>query len=612
MTFAQILSPIVVAAGIIGAPGLMAEDLKLALPSEGSDAITVLRDALEKCRDGKIQRLVLEPGIWNFYPDKADGVFRHISNHDPGYKRIAIHLDGFSDFEIDGSDSTLLCHGVIMPLVIDFSKNVTVKNLTIDWSSPFHLEGTVTNVGEDFFDVAMLPECGAVLSGGMLYGGMAEGMFGGKLPGDKQQDLTWNYWIDPVTRAAASKQVGITLWNKETKDFPEISKLSPNLFRIRNAHNRELPDKGSVMVCKGTNRLNRPSPAIHANGTDGLNLENITIHHAGGMGLIVEDCTDPVVKDFKVTLKPESKSLVTTTADATHFVGCRGTVIVENCLFENMLDDACNVHGIYAISEGMVAPDKLAVSFSHFQQLGTIFARAGDRIRFIKRDTLLHYGDTYTVGSINRENEDYYILTLDRPVTGYQENSSIENISTRPGLVFKGNTVRNNRARGILVTAGGKVVIEDNRFERPSMSAILIEGDNHVWYEAGAVEDVTIQNNTFIGHSLDAALFKLAPMQPGQTDLQAPYHHQIRITGNEIQAANPVLVEANRISGFGFSGNSVKFPNNTDTAGVAAFQMNACENISLVGNKFSQPVTIQTHPKTTEVKIEDCDGLSKN
>jgi len=568
------------------------QELKLSPPPGGADAVPMLRVAIAKCRAEGIHRLVLERGIWNLYPEKADGEFRHVTNHDAGYRRMAVRLDGFENFEIDGQGSTFMCHGVMMPVAVDRSKNITLRNLVIDWDKPFHLEGSVTAVGDDFFEVEMLSECEAELRDGKLLGGMAEGFFGEEQnPKEARQDIRWNYWIDPTTKAAAAVQPVLKTWSPKTKSFAEITEIATNRFRIRNAHINALPLPGSIMICKGMYQPNRLSPALHFSSVDGVLVDNVTVHRAGGMGLIVEDCTDITARGFKVMLKEGAKSLVTTTADATHFMGCRGTVHLENCLFENMLDDSCNVHGVYAIAEELLAPDRLAVSFSHFQQLGTVFARPGDRLRLLNRDTLLGYAEC-TVTAITRPNDDYYVLTMDKPIAGvFQPNSSIENLTARPDVIFRNNTVRNNRARGILITAGGKVLIENNLFERSSMMSVLIEGDNEFWYESGAVEDVTIRSNKFVGLSSSAPVFRIAPMQRGEKRLLPPYHHNIRIIGNTIEAASPVIIDANRVSGLEFSGNTGRFQKESP---AAAFKLKVCEGTIFRGNTFSRPAQIET------------------
>ena len=592
-------------------PVASAKELRLAPPANGEDAVPMLRDALEKCRAKGIKKLVLDKGIWHIYPAKAVGMFRHISNHDPGYRRVAMHMDGFSNFEIDGQGATLMCHGILIPIAADNSKNITVRNLTIEWDKPFHLEGTVKDVGDDWFEVEFLPESEVVFKDGKLYGGMAELYYGELMdPGQARQDIRWNYWIDPVTKAASVVQPPwLSLWNPKLKTFAEITETGPNKFKIRNAHS-VLPTKGTIMVCKGMNRQNRLSPAIHMSSVDRFLVENVTVHHAGGMGVIAEDCTDPTLKGFKTALKEGSKSFITATADATHFVGCRGTVRVEDCLFENMLDDSCNVHGVYAIAEGLVAPDQLGVSFSHFEQLGTVFARPGDKLKLIKRDTLLGYADC-KVTAVTRHNEDYYVLTLNKSIADtYQTNSSVENLTTRPDVIYRNNIVRNNRSRGILMTSGGKVLIEGNLFERSSAMGVLIEGDNDFWYESGGVEDVTIRKNRFVGLAPWASMFKISPMQRNEKRILPPYHRNIRILDNTIMAVSPLVIDANRVGGLEFSGNTVEFTASAKDSAAPAFKFNACEGVVFKDNKFNRPALIQVKPEEPSITLENSANLS--
>jgi len=593
--------------------GLTTDDreLKLAPPPDGADAVPVLIAALAKCRAEGLRRLILQPGVWNLYPERAIGLFRHIANHDAGYRRVALHLDGFSDFEIDGQGATLVSHGVMIPFAVDRSKNITISHLTIECEKPFHLEGTVVAVGTDGFEVEFLAESEVKLVDGRLYGGLGELYFGELMDARQlRQDFQWNYWIDPITLAASLVQPPwLTHWNPTLKVFAEVTESGPNRYWIRNAHS-VLPEKGTIMVCKGMHRANRLSPAIHLSSVDGVTVEKVTVHYAGGMGVIAEDCTDPVVRDFRVELKPGAKSLITTTADATHFVGCYGTVLVEGCFFENMLDDSCNVHGVYAIAKGLLAPDQLAVSFSHFQQLGTVFARPGDRLRLIKRDTLLGYADC-VLKAVVRTNENHYVLTLDQPVAKiYQENSSVENLSARPNVIYRDNTARNNRSRGILVTTAGKVLIENNRFERNEGMAVLVEGDNEFWYEAGGVEDMTIRNNLFIGQHESAPLFRLAPMQPGEKRLLPPYHHHIRILDNDIRSASPLIIEASRIGDLQFSGNKVEFTAPLQNPDDPGFKLTACTDVVFRKNTLSHPAQIKTDPADVPVRVEDNVNLS--
>ena len=73
---------------------------------------------------------------------------------------------------------------------------------------------------------------------------------------------------------------------------------------------------------------------------------------------------------------------------------------------------------------------------------------------------------------------------------------ALENLTWTPEVIIKNSFFGSNRARGILMSTPGKVVIENNVFES-SGSAILIPGDANGWYESGAVTDVLIRNNVF-------------------------------------------------------------------------------------------------------------------
>jgi hypothetical protein len=119
-----------------------ASELRLAPPAAGADAVPLLREAIRRCKAEGISRLVLEKGIWHLYPERAYGMYRHVSNHDACYRRIGIWLEGMKDFDLDGQGSTLLSHGVLSTIAVDRSERITLRNFTVDWDKPFHLEGT--------------------------------------------------------------------------------------------------------------------------------------------------------------------------------------------------------------------------------------------------------------------------------------------------------------------------------------------------------------------------------------------------------------------------------------------------------------------------------------
>ena len=101
------------------------------------------------------------------------------------------------------------------------------------------------------------------------------------------------------------------------------------------------------------------------------------------MGFLGEISENISLKNFNVCLREGTDRMLSATADATHFCNCRGNVVVDGCLFENMLDDGTNVHGTYVRIEKIISNRTLQAKLTHFQQGGFEFARPGDKNWFI-------------------------------------------------------------------------------------------------------------------------------------------------------------------------------------------------------------------------------------
>ena len=91
----------------------------------------------------------------------------------------------------------------------------------------------------------------------------------------------------------------------------------------------------------------RPHPGIFLEANTRTSLKNIKVHYAEGMGVVAQRCTDIHLNHVDVCLPKGKGRYFTTQADATHFVQCRGRIVEENSLYEGMMDDAINVHGVY-------------------------------------------------------------------------------------------------------------------------------------------------------------------------------------------------------------------------------------------------------------------------
>ena len=157
------------------------------------------------------------------------------------------------------------------------------------------------------------------------------------------------------------------------------------------------------------------------------------------------------------------------------------------------------------------------------------------------------------------------------------------------------------RARGILVSTPGKVVIENNHFES-SGSAILIAGDANNWYETGAVMDVTIRNNVFGAPCLTSlyqfseAVISIYPEIPDLEAGKEKYHRNIRILDNEFHLYDYPVLYAKSVDGLEFKGNQLirshRFqPFHPRKYG---FSLLSCRNVKIAGNSLSDELLGKT------------------
>ncbi|WP_236624917.1 sulfatase-like hydrolase/transferase [Rhodopirellula sp. SWK7] len=571
----------------------------------GKDVTYEVNQLLESVKGESDVTLVFPPGQYDFHPENAFEMYRAVANHDNGLKRFGFPLFDCENITIDGGGSLFLFHGRMVPVTIERTRGATLKNFTIDWVRSFHAEMTVVERDEadKSFVVETEPEkYPYTIAGGKIlfqrYG--------------QDDPIGSNMVFDPETRSPIYETNQYSVNSKRAK----VTATGRNRFRIENGVKRA-PPIGSVLVAYGVHPTSRLCQAIHVTNSADVVIENVTIHDAGGMGLIVER-TDNVTLDHLVVTSTDDR-IVSTRADATHFIGCKGTIKLENCLFEHMLDDGINVHGAYVKVEEYLGDREFLCEISHFQQWGLTFAQPGDKIALLSRKTILPFAET-TVESVKVLNEHRFVMTVKEvPDTMPEGPLSVENLTWYPDLIMRNNTIRENRARGVLVTTKGKVLIENNYFGS-QMHGILIEGDNNKWYESGAVQDITIRDNVFdnVGYEATARYPLLAsPLFTADQHMgEGHYHRNIHFTGNTLKSFNGLIANARSVKGLNISGNTIEFSNDYPPVDVGdAIVLEYCDDVTIRDNKvlgFDQELTVDASSDTTNLSIENNVGLGKS
>lgn len=329
----------------------------------------------------------------------------------------------------------------------------------------------------------------------------------------------------------------------------------------------------------------RPHPIVCLDRAMDTTFEDFVFRGGFGMGIVAQ-------LSENVTLRgggchPRDRTEYSPNViDATHFSNCRGTVAVENCRFEGMMDDALNVHSTCLGIVGKPAPDRIRCRYMHPQAIGFGVFAPGEDVRFIAGRTLEN-GFVGRVKAVETHDAREITLTLEGPVpAAYGIGDAVENASWQCAVVFRNNTVANNRARGVLFTTPKKIVCEGNLFDHVSGAAILLAGDAQGWYESGACEDLAIRRNRF--RDCLTSVFQycdaLVSIHPEVKDLKAQrrrYHRNVVIEDNEIETFDVPLLYALSAENVTWRRNRVTRHDRYRSWGKPAFRTEGCENVAV-------------------------------
>ncbi len=528
---------------------------------------------LESCPDGSQIQLRFPEKQVHLNAQNVPYVekYYYISNNTHGLKRVAFPIIRKKNISIDGGGAELIFDGELVPFVVEDSENISLKNFSIDWKRPFYSEGTV--VAADETGVTLdIDRC--------TYPYRVEGeriIFEGY---DWEYSLTHGVFaIDEKTHAPAFRS-----GDSMGLGFPEhikVKEIGPNRIQLAESF-PNLPRIGNVVVLRHSNRN---IPAICFFGCKDIELDDVIIYHAGAMGVIAQFCEDLTLRRVQVT--PSGNRHFSAAVDATHFVNCRGHILIDSCLFEGQLDDPANIHGINSRVAEVLDTHRVLIELVHHEQHGVEIGFPGDSMHIVDNQTLLAY-DKNTVVDVERRNERYSVVRFEKPLPDQLVPGHVlENMSWVPDLTVKKCVARNNRARGFLISTPGKVLIENNKIES-SGAAIKISGDANYWFESGAVRNVTIRNNDFgdCCYGVPAwgkAVIDIDPEIENPENNPACFHSNIKILDNRFTTFDEAILFARSVDGLVFKGNSIEpsfnYPKSSNAS--KAITLESCQRVEI-------------------------------
>lgn len=214
--------------------------------------------------------------------------------------------------------------------------------------------------------------------------------------------------------------------------------------------------------------------------------------------------------------------------------------------------------------------------YMHGQSWGFEWGCPGDEVQFIRSNTMELVGKQNKIISIRPYDKEQtegareFLITFQEPVDqviNEQSGFGIENLTWTPEVLFSGNVIRNNRARGSLFSTPRKTIVENNLFDHTSGAAILLCGDCNGWFETGACRHVIIRKNRFVNaltnlFQFTNAVISIYPEIPDLKGQQQYFHGGpeggIVIEDNEFETFDAPILYAKSVDGLVFRNNTIK------------------------------------------------------
>jgi hypothetical protein len=510
----------------------------------------------------------------------------------PSANGIHLDLENLSNFEIDATGATLVFQDVTAAGVYFYNCTaVYFHGATVYYATPPFSQGVVQAAASDgsSIDVQIEPGYPTNLNDPTYFSPTLTG-----------------HIFDSTTR----------LWKKNI--WGDVSgtrtlRLGPDTFRIFTTS-----FGGSVGDLIGI-RPGTGSHIIQVNTCSLMQLSHLTILNSPLFG--IADLFGGALGANSYTYinitrgnKPPNAAtdpLFSTSADGFHSALARTGPYVSNCSFEYMADDGIAVHGDYS---WVVASSGNSLIVSNTADEGAPNFQVGDTLRLVDPDdvpagsaivTHVTALPSYTTSLMSARPTlknffagPYYQISLDRNLTAGFDYLADDPGESGSGFVLFNNTIRNNRARGIIVK-GQHGTIQGNIIDGSTLDGIKA-GPDFWWSEAGYVSNLVIGGNTInnVGYwgggtagifiSPDQGLLPPAGAFQNLT-IERNTFSNFNVPAIFLTSASGVMIDNNIFTGLQ---NALPFSPNyvgqNVLSGVVVFVSNS-SGVQLQGNTMSQP-----------------------
>ena len=496
---------------------------------------------------------------------------------------------------VEAKDVKIICEKAMTALDIQDCTDLTIRGLTIDYDPLLNTQGVVEEVD---------------LKAGTMTVKIDEGYPCSSVFGTQIQIF------NPATRLLKKDSSQIN--NETTEELPgrQLRITTPNIGALKAIAIGDL----AAMDRKPEG----PSHAINIKGGRHVVMKDVTVCASPSFG-VLEGRGDGgnEYRRFRITPGPKpvgaaTERLRSIADDGIHSIGMKKGPLIEDCLIERHGDDGIAIHGSYQLALGITGKtlklspardlnwgigdkvtfyntEAVVIGEAHVANIGTDRKATPEELELIKANSWALVAPIF---------QSIIEVELDSEVPVVPGVRVVSRDRCGNGFVIRHNTVRDHRARGILVKASDGV-IENNTVDNSSIAGIVISPELH-WMEADFSSNIKITGNTIRNTGIDPA--NASRSQAGAISISAEGlnkkiaptggHKNIVIAGNTVEncrgaglvvtSAENVQITGNRFEGIetGSSGSGHGIP-----AGAIVWIDNT-ENVTLANNNVPKDAVV--------------------
>jgi hypothetical protein len=464
-------------------------------------------------------------------------IYRSIYMSSKTWLDTAIYLKDLSNVTLDFGGATLLLRDdAIQPFVLHGCKNVTIKNVIIEYERSLLNEMDIVEVKKDeilcrqtekqkrHFPMRVENGCLIPIAGEKEY------------PDAFKEPKFFNLY-DKETKECRKMlliRIGTEFPHLTKEQFPfRYFDLAAEQIGDCIVLRGELPDGITPGVTCAITHSKRDVSSCFVICSENTVLENVRIINGAGMGILGMYSKNITLDGVRYCFDERSQGIATNAADAVHLISCFGKVEIVNSVFEGMKDDALNIHcNYYTVqsAENNVIHAKLKTDIqanpgvnAHYKMFDK-----DDTIEICRGCTTL-LKQTLEVERVEITGDFTADIYCNGDLSALDVGDTIENRSAQADLHIK-NCRFGKAGTHLRLQTRGKVLIEDCECSLK----IALTGDKNYWYEGNPINDLTIRSCRFVGRRAMIIAdpdFDICP--------ESPYYHSgIKVIGNTFDVIN--------------------------------------------------------------------------